>query len=73
MVQFMNKPFVKVFSSLIEIAPVEILVRVPYQGLSGEAPAGSISIQQQIYPSVLLHQGAASFQKSEGIKNKEIG
>jgi hypothetical protein len=73
MVEFMNKPFVKVFSPVIEIAPVEILVRVPYQGLSGEAPAGSISIQQQIYPSVLLHQGAASFQKSEGIKNKEIG
>ena len=69
----MDKPFVQVFSSLIEIAPVEILVRVPYQGLPGEAPAGSISVQKQIYPSVLLHQGAASFQKSEGIKNKDIG
>ncbi len=71
--EFMDKPLIQIFSSLIEIAPVNVLVRVPYLGHPGEAPAGSILIQKQIYPSVLFHQGAAFFKKSEGVKNKEIG
>jgi hypothetical protein len=67
-----NKPIIQVFSSLIEIASVYVLISIPLQGLQGVGPAGIIIVEDEMNAVVLLHQGAASFQKGQGVEDKAI-